>query len=63
MKIMLVLSRKPGEVIQVGDDIKIVVVRIGLNTVSLGIVAPRDINIVREELIPGNETQTAEQST
>lgn len=60
---MLVLSRKPGEVIQVGDDIKIVVVRIGLNTVSLGIVAPRDINIVREELIPGNETQTAEQST
>ena len=47
---MLVLSRKPGERILIGDDIAITVVRIGPNTVRLGIDAPKDKNIVREEL-------------
>ena len=47
---MLVLSRKPGERILIGDDVAITVVRIGPNSVRLGIEAPRDKNIVREEL-------------
>lgn len=47
---MLVLSRKPGERILIGEDIAVTIVRIGPNTVRLGIDAPRDMNIVREEL-------------
>ena len=47
---MLVLSRKSGERILIGDDIVIQAVRIGPNSVRLGISAPRDIPIVREEL-------------
>lgn len=48
---MLVLSRKPGEKILISDDIVLTVIRIGQgNTVRLGIDAPRDMNIVREEL-------------
>ncbi|MGH7128841.1 MAG: carbon storage regulator [Planctomycetaceae bacterium] len=47
---MLVLSRKPGERIIVGEDIVITVVRITQNNVRLGIDAPRHVNIVREEL-------------
>jgi carbon storage regulator len=47
---MLVLSRKPGERILIGDNVAITVVRIGPNSVRLGIDAPRDMNIVREEL-------------
>ena len=47
---MLVLSRKQGEKILVGKDVVITIVRIGPNTVRLGIDAPSDINIVREEL-------------
>ena len=47
---MLVLSRKPGERILIGDDIALTVVRIGPNTVRLGIEAPRTMNIIREEL-------------
>ena len=47
---MLVLSRKSGERILIGDDITLTIVRIGPNTVRLGIDAPRDMNIVREEL-------------
>jgi len=47
---MLVLSRKPGERILIGKDVAVTIVRIGPNTVRLGIDAPRDMNIVREEL-------------
>lgn len=47
---MLVLSRKPGERILIGDDVTITVVRIGPNNVRVGIEAPRDMSIVREEL-------------
>lgn len=46
----MVLSRKPGERILIGDQVAITIVRIGPNTVRLGIDAPRDMNIVREEL-------------
>ncbi len=47
---MLVLSRKPGEKILIGDSIVVTVVRIGPNTTRIGIEAPREMNIVREEL-------------
>lgn len=47
---MLVLSRKAGERILVGDDVVVTLVRIGPNSVRVGIEAPREMNIVREEL-------------
>lgn len=57
---MLVLSRKPGERILIGDKVAITIVRIGPNTVRLGIDAPRDMNIVREELCAGAPEGEAE---
>ena len=50
---MLVLSRKTDERILIGDDIVVTVVRIGPDAVRLGIDAPRDVVIVREELSEG----------
>jgi carbon storage regulator len=47
---MLVLSRKVGERIVIGDQISINVVRIAPGTVRIGIEAPADVPIVREEL-------------
>lgn len=47
---MLVLSRKTGEKILIGDEIAVTIVRVGPNNVRLGIEAPRSMNIVREEL-------------
>ena len=47
---MLVLSRKPGERILIGDDIMVLVVRLGPNNVRLGIEAPKSVTIRREEL-------------
>ncbi len=54
---MLVLSRKPGEKILIGDKVQVTIVRIGPNTVRLGIDAPRDMNIVREELCSSGKTE------
>lgn len=47
---MLVLTRKLGESIAIDDDIKIVVVQIKGKQVRLGIEAPRDTKIHREEI-------------
>ena len=47
---MLVLTRKLGETIAINDDIKIVVVQIKGRQVRLGIEAPRDTKIHREEV-------------
>ncbi len=47
---MLVLSRKVGEKIVVGENITIVVNRVSGNRISLGIDAPADVRIVRGEL-------------
>lgn len=57
---MLVLSRKPGEKILIGDNVTITVIRIGPNTVRLGIDAPKDLNIVRQELTIGITDEVAE---
>lgn len=46
---MLVVTRKAGEQIKVGDNIVITIIRTGTN-VKVGIDAPRDMNIVRVEL-------------
>lgn len=47
---MLVLSRRPNEAIIIGDKIRLVVIAIQGDKVRLGIEAPKDIEIHREEV-------------
>ncbi|MCP4571460.1 MAG: carbon storage regulator CsrA [bacterium] len=47
---MLVLTRKQGEAIDIGDDVKVVVVSIRGGTVKLGIDAPRSVPVWRREV-------------
>lgn len=47
---MLVLSRKTGERLALGNDIIVTVVEIKGNRVRLGIEAPQHINVLRGEL-------------
>jgi carbon storage regulator len=48
---MLVLSRKSGEQILIGHNVKLVVNRISGGRVSLGITAPEDVRVIRGELM------------
>lgn len=48
---MLVLSRKLGEKILIGDNIVITVVKLDRNQVRIGIDAPKEISVAREELV------------
>lgn len=50
---MLVLSRRAGERIQIGDQIEVTVVRIGPGVVRIGIDAPTEMTVMREEICPG----------
>lgn len=49
---MLVLSRKVGESFVIGDKIVVTVVRVAGGGVRLGIEAPSDYVVVRQELVP-----------
>lgn len=54
---MLILSRKVGEEICIGDDIKLLVSSVDRYQVKLGITAPKDVVVLREEIY---EKDTAE---
>ena len=47
---MLILTRKSGESIKVGDTVKITILEIKGNHVKIGIDAPKDLEIYREEI-------------
>lgn len=51
---MLVLSRKVNERIQIGSEITVTVVRLSANTVRLGVEAPSDMAIVRDDIGSGS---------
>ena len=52
---MLVLSRKVGQKILIGDKISITVVRVGQGGVRIGVEAPEEMEVVREELLGETE--------
>lgn len=54
---MLVLTRKASQKIVIGEDISITIVRIDGNRVRIGIDAPQDVTIQREELLNGEQFQ------
>lgn len=47
---MLILTRKIGEVLLVGDDVEITVLSIRGNQVKLGVNAPKEISVHRQEI-------------
>lgn len=47
---MLILTRKPGESVYIGDNVKITIVEIKGHQIRLGIDAPRELRIYREEI-------------
>lgn len=64
---MLILSRKLSETIMIGDDIKIHVLNVNGNQVRIGIEAPKDVEVHREEIYKriqaNNRDRDVEKST
>ncbi len=54
---MLVLSRKVGEAIKIGDNVTIIVKKIKGNCVTIAIEAPPDVRVVRAELKKKGDTE------
>jgi carbon storage regulator len=59
---MLVLARKTGEAIQIGEDIEISIVSVKGDQVKLGINAPKNVEIHRKEIYLTIQEENAEAS-
>ena len=57
---MLTLSRKKHQVIRIGDDIQIMVIDLRDDSVRLGITAPKDMPVHREEVYEAIRKQQQE---
>lgn len=57
---MLVLTRKEGEALMIGDQVRLTVLSVKGGQVRVGIEAPRDVEINREELLNGSLDKESE---
>jgi carbon storage regulator len=59
---MLILTRKSGESLMIGEDISVTVLGVKGNQVRIGINAPKDIAVHREEIFDKIQEDTEESS-
>jgi len=57
---MLVLTRKVGETLVIGDDIKITICAVNNSQVRVGIKAPKEISVHREEIYERIQSEQVE---
>ncbi len=60
---MLILTRRVGEALMVGDDTKIVVLGVKGSQIRLGINAPKDVKVHREEIYDKINEDSSETAT
>ena len=60
---MLILTRRVGEALMVGDDTKILVLGVKGSQIRLGINAPKDVKVHREEIYEKINEDTSETAT
>ena len=58
---MLILTRKPNESLQIGENVTVTILSVNGNQIKIGIDAPKDVGVHREEIyekILSNNTDT-----
>ncbi|MFK5948138.1 MAG: carbon storage regulator CsrA [Methylococcales bacterium] len=60
---MLILTRKENESLYIGDDIEVTVLAIKSNQIRIGINAPKDIEVHREEVYRRIESQNSSRNS
>lgn len=60
---MLILTRRIGEVLRIGDDVSITILGVKGNQVRIGIDAPKDVAVHREEIYQRIKREEGDDST
>lgn len=59
---MLILTRRVGETLMIGDNVTVTVLRVKGNQVRLGVNAPKDVSVHREEIFERIQQEDADES-
>ena len=58
---MLILTRRVGETLMIGDDVSVTVLGVKCNQVRIGVNAPKDVSVQREEIYMRIQSETDEE--
>jgi carbon storage regulator len=56
---MLIITRRPGEKVMIGDDVVVEVIEVSGSSVRIGIAAPKSVRVYREEIYSAVKEENA----